>query len=457
MKFFNESEIQKTPTHYLFNGYAGGKVYIPNEYLHEFLIKYANELEKKNKLYFIENRSEIYKFMIDLDIKDKHYKTKEEIIEIVKTIQKTIKLFFTSEKYVICCISPQKVSKDIVHTGIHLIWPSIFVGDNLALFLRGEIVKSLSLTFKDDNWEEVVDKKIYISVGYRMIGSDKCDPKDKTPKNRELELYFVMDSDYILSEKYFERLINNKIDLVMETSIRNVPETYSEQEMIVDSLPEWIKDVPDIRRKNISSCISVPRSDPIYNLIQNFFKLKLPSVYHNCIKEIRKYQKIEDFPEAMLITTNSRYCMNIGKEHNSCGVYFYVTKAGITQRCLCTCDKLCDRKNGLCKNYISGLYKFSSSLSEKIFGIEQIDPEEKLKEELKEQKLKEEKLKEELKEQKLKEEKLKEELKQQKKDQKEKQKQLREQKQKEKERKLKLKEEKVKLEINSPFINRSLF
>ena len=59
--------------------------------------------------------------------------------------------------------------------------------------------------------------------------------------------------------------------------------------------------------------------------------------------------------------------MNLGREHNSCGIYFFASPKGIYQKCLCPCNKLDGRKNGLCMDYTSECFEFDDDIQKILF------------------------------------------------------------------------------------------
>jgi hypothetical protein len=89
-----------------------------------------------------------------------------------------------------------------------------------------------------------------------------------------------------------------------------------------------------------------------YIEICKFFKIYGPKEYSvNDIKRIF----YSDNKNVYIIWTKSKYCLNIGRNHNSCGIYFKLSKDGLCQKCFCKCDTQEGRKYGYCKDYSSTL------------------------------------------------------------------------------------------------------
>jgi hypothetical protein len=360
-KYFSRQEEDEKPSHLLWDGHGGGKLFVPKNKEHEFLCKYIDEHNGGGKLYIIEQRSNVYKFMIDLDIEDDHYWKCDEIETIVKHIQGVINMFYdTKNNFCICCISPSKIKNGNVFTDIHLVWPSIPTCNKHALIVRrGMLNKLAGVRVGCRKIEDVFDESIYTKNGIRMLFSDKI--SNGAPENRESRVLFVYDSK--INVDYTNRLMNNKLDALIETSIRFVRGSIP-LEIII---PDWSYDVATkimlddtIGGEKISSKFLGMASDQDYVVINNYINVMMPRQYHGKVKEMRRYPD-----DNILIIMNSRYCLNLCGNHKSCGVFLFACPYGIYQRCLCPCNKL--RKHGLCKNYRSKCFQFGDEVVKMLF------------------------------------------------------------------------------------------
>jgi hypothetical protein len=68
-----------------------------------------------------------------------------------------------------------------------------------------------------------------------------------------------------------------------------------------------------------------------------------------------------------LVHTDSRFCYNLGRCHNSNRVYFYVDSTKILQKCYCNCNTTEGRMMGLCKTYSSAPGTVSTELKQALF------------------------------------------------------------------------------------------
>jgi len=260
-------------------------------------------------------------------------------------------------------VSDKKKKNDKIHTGINLIWNDIFLCSENALIIRHGIINKLKETDikLEKEWGDVIDELVYTRVGYRMVGSDKM--IDGVPENRPLKLLFIMNFNGELRDAYYERLSKDTKALVLETSIRNVIDTYKESGMRI-KIPGWIPEnlIKDIKVSDGSCKFSVASSRE-HNFIEKFIREKLPKVYSRVqITLIKRYSD-----NNMIICPKTRHCLNIGREHSSCGIFFFASPAGMYQKCLCPCNKLNGRKKGYCKDFTSECFPFDEETRKTLF------------------------------------------------------------------------------------------
>lgn len=371
--YFTASD--KKPSHLL---YDGGKIYVPPSAETEFLARYAKESELGNELFYVETRPRIFKFIVDLDITDDHFWSFDEIKSITVFIQSIVKEFYATDYSVIVATSPQKEKNGGIHTGVHLIWPKLFVDSETARIIRRGVVQKLN----EDRpppasrcWEDVVDEVIYTRNGFRMIGSDKMNKNketgEKESEGRPLKVTSIITNGEIDYE-YLERL-NDYVVMALECSIRYVPDVYRSSVatgMGFKQMPSWLEEdtleaAENKGRKSKKKCLKVDGkivTDEIHEILEDYINTYLPAPFKGVIKAVTRYADGN-----LLIKTNSRYCMNLGREHNSCGIYFFANPSGLYQKCLCPCEKIEGRKFGFCRDYKSPEYKFPSNISELLF------------------------------------------------------------------------------------------
>lgn len=390
---FDEGFIQKvTPenkkeiSHLLMEG---GNVMLPRTKEREFLKKYAESLRSGEQLYFVEVRPQVFRFMIDIDISDDHYWTNEEILNISTFVNKIVSEFYENP-ICICNIAGPKQKDEEIHTGAHLIFPKIFINADNAKLIRNAILKKIENEseiiergFKkplNKTWEDIFDSRIYEANGYRMIGSDKI--TRHKPENRIYWPIAVIDHEGKKLDFYLRRLLNrnsvsgneisNYEDLMFETSIRYVPENYFviDDMGMMPKIPSWISSdmIPKSRTSRKYNTAIKLNNEKI--LIEHFIKEKLPEYknYQNIITDVLRTPA-----NNLLIKTNCKFCLNLGHEHKSCGIYFMIYKdfssnySGLIQKCLCPCENLKGRKHGLCRDFESQCVKIPEDINYVLF------------------------------------------------------------------------------------------
>ena len=381
--YYSKSKIpDKVESHTL---YDGGLVYVPDDVYYQFLKLYAKDFKNKEPLHFIEKRSPVYKFMIDLDIYDTEYLSKEEIIKVCSFIISIVCEFYEHDYMaIVCnCTGTPKLNKNDqtqIHTGLHIIFPKLFVVDDTSKMIRNAILQKAKIDkFKEHwNWIDVFDIRIYNANGFTMVGSSKLN------SDRVYVPYLVLDKTGSLKEDYLERLKTNHLDTMLDTSLRYIPSaiknSLSDKGHLPTKIPEWFsldeseKELVSKKPSNkISNKIGYTQTDDlVYKIIIGMINKHMPE-YKNeigLIKDIFRYPNKDGTPNkdgALLVTSNSKYCKNVGREHSSCGIYFYANRNGLCQKCLCPCNNLNGRKFGLCSEYTSEYYKFDKDIEVLLF------------------------------------------------------------------------------------------
>jgi hypothetical protein len=84
------------------------------------------------------------------------------------------------------------------------------------------------------------------------------------------------------------------------------------------------------------------------------------------IRNIRKVLKI-DKKDMYIVFVDSKFCLNMNREHKSNNVYFVATKEGVSQKCFCMCKTTEGRKFGYCKDFKSTCKPLSPLLKNVLF------------------------------------------------------------------------------------------
>ena len=413
-KWFRENNLmtydKSNYTHLLLDG---GKVYIPQELMEKFYIKYAADVFVNQKNYVCEQRTEIFKLHMDLDFLDIGKLKNEEIINIVSKIQLVIEEFFSSiyssnERMVMICTTDSKkqsrtnivnnieVKEEYIKTGIHLIWPYINIDEENALIFRLAVIQYLVTEMGNrptyNIWEDVVDETIYTTNGLRMLGSSKMKPCDKckgkrlqkaectfcgkTGKLHEGRVYkpeFIILGDCTIDKQELQKLIDDPIYMVKQSSIRTTETVlkYNLKEIspVWFNFPQEKLSKKKKRKKVIKRSkngkteitedkIILSEDDKKTKEVRKFVSKKLPNVG---VVELM----VCSGGDYYICRTDCYYCKNVCREHNTSTMYLYIDKDFMYEKCLSTKEAI--GKQGLCKNYKSEGIQLSNHLKNILF------------------------------------------------------------------------------------------
>lgn len=353
----------------------GGCFRIPEKKMNDFYHCYLNDLKNNRKNSIVEQKTSIFKFFIDLDLKLNFVLSKEQKEELAIKIQSLIKefLFFTSEISDYSCIisSCEPLHTDeIIKNGIHILFPNIFVNKQIALKIREILIQGLYHSSNKDSsllkWEDIIkdnedkqilekiyDDSVYKGSGLRLMFSykyEKCvycmgDNKNKNTfcvkcnnlkKNYSRPYFplFIIDNDKNIN------YCKNDINLITISDMFLYSIRTSETELNIDfetPLPNWFNsEIKFLSREeekmNLKEYFLI-EDDKISRLIEMYIKEFWSLEYKNIkIKTIYKtfFRKKPQFA----MRTNCHFCFNINRNHKSNHIWLVLSCNGIlSQRC----------------------------------------------------------------------------------------------------------------------------
>jgi len=68
-----------------------------------------------------------------------------------------------------------------------------------------------------------------------------------------------------------------------------------------------------------------------------------------------------------LVSTTSKYCENLKREHGSNHVWFYISGRVIAQKCFCRCETIRERRDGFCKDFYGRRHELHSKIIDKLY------------------------------------------------------------------------------------------
>ena len=270
-------------------------------------------------------------------------------------------------------------------TGVHIIWPNLFVTDEQCLDIRESVIADLIKTFGQrvhpfNDWSSVVDAAVYKKNGLRMVGARKAGACSKCQKKRKIDgvdcshcraTGFQDDgrpySPLFVTDGTFRRDLDKENEyktnyhlLIQDTKIR-YEGLKTEGYTLPENAPTHVtagydKHFKTKHDKTPTRQTRVAPDTPEAQAIQHFFQQTCttlqPKFKDLIVTSIMKCSKA-----SYLINVTGHgctFCQNIGRAHKSNRIFFLATPDGVIQRCHDTADKIdAEMKYGLCKDYRS--------------------------------------------------------------------------------------------------------
>ncbi|GAQ91009.1 hypothetical protein KFL_007120130 [Klebsormidium nitens] len=356
-------------THLLFNK---GRLQILRDAEAAFLETYAKWIEDGRDLFVIEQRtSPTFRMFVDLDYETKKEVSKDELKTVCQCIQRTVleQVGEHAARCVVSCADKPKATKDgLLKTGVHLVWPDIQVDSENALRLRTWVLAGLHETFGQNDWPKMVDISVYTRAGLRLNGSikraectcrgrddacNRCQGKGEVFDRRKYAplVCYAGPSE---SPELLELCMSSISARVRLTSIR-VPFGEERESTHIPQCESMLELEPELQERCHQGKGSRLEAD---NTLMGLLTRELGEAFPSCFKDGEELSDIvqmsgDDGNPYFLVHTNSCFCHNLGRCHNSNRVYFYIDSQRLLQKCFCTCNTTEGRKMGLCSQYSS--------------------------------------------------------------------------------------------------------
>ena len=418
--------IPDPPTTTRLSGSAGMTLHLSEDV---FLRLYSYAYLEGFRMHWVEQRTPVFRLFMDFDFKQPEGILACNIERVAYIVNRTVKTFYpsgtncrlvcaaTMYKVEQCTGCPCSCTKDrdaclLCHgsgctgkrnfdalipcdkckgsfpvkrkTGVHILWPELFVTSEQVWEIRESVIADLAKTFGPRGgpmnvWRDVVDLAVYKAcTGLRMMGSRKtdtcplckgkkgaevctqCGNRGKIDAGRPYAPLFATDSNGRRDKTIENVYRSNYYQLLKDTKIRYTGEstpgfcipagapTYatSNQTKALSLNKHGREKIPVVARM-------VPADAPEHETMQAFFRETQPAHYKDVVVDSVKRVKDREFI-VHVTGTNCRFCQNVGRNHKSNRIYFLVTPKGVVQRCHDASDVLdSDMKYGLCRDYAS--------------------------------------------------------------------------------------------------------
>lgn len=445
----------KEPTHV---DMSGGKFFVPVESddpklpfdtEETFLKLYALMYTQGIKLWLIEQRTPVFRLFMDLDFKQPDGLSSFKIEAITLIASRSIRKFWPSLQEthfrIICCTTSYKcescrgctcacVKSQVADmsceqcrgtgctgrssrtqkacdkcngmfpvkkkTGVHLLFPELFVTKEMCLDMRETLIADFIAVFGQRSlpfnvWRDVVDESVYTATtGLRMLGSRKADKCPACNRKRKLDgedcrtcqgkgsvdagrpyaPLFVTDGTGRRDLEQEKAYQGNYHQLLLDCKIRSNRKTPTDGWTIPDGAPTH-DNVPAAEKKSGAPKRTPTRhtriavESPHAEALQTWFRTCPQVAYQELlVTSVLKSSKASATFLVNVTGPNCTFCQNVGRCHRSNRIFFVVTADGVQQRCHDTADALdADMKYGLCRDYASAPMPLSARVSELLF------------------------------------------------------------------------------------------
>jgi hypothetical protein len=345
----------------------GGVLSIPCDKVDEFYGKCVDDIKNKRNIFVVEQKTDIYNFFVDIDYIDDEELGLDQVEAFVKVICDKVNKMGGKDCLVSICEPKPKNGR--IKTGVHMNWPNFHVDQNGALTLRSHILSTLNLVYSSIKWDDVIDASVYGVLdktkgsGFRMPWSHKS-VKDRATGRQVVEGPYLPFMMYTGTEGVGPLTALGKIvhidqdisvELLRMATIRSNETT-----------PHEIPDAPDVSRKQEGGFTSSQTKNAVNDnglvaQVQTFIRLNMEGQGTSRVKRMFKSK------DAYLAETDSMYCENIQRTHNSNHVWFIMKNGQISQKCFCRCDTMKGRKSGFCKDFSGRVHTLSRTLTNELF------------------------------------------------------------------------------------------
>lgn len=339
----------------------GGCLSVPYNRLGDFYEKYIEAVRSGDeKVFVVEQKTERYNFFVDIDYKDVRALTIEEIEDIARIICDKVRSL--GGKDALVSVAPPKgLPSGDVKTGIHINFPGFVVNQPSALAAREHVIVALSTAKGSDvDWERVVDQAVYGGIngrkrsngsGFRMPWShkmakhDACEGKGCADcvKGRVSQLAYLPLFRYRHGPVFtlLEKINPTPtVEMMWMATVRSDATEHA-------SVQSPHRAIKEASFEHMDGLDGEEIDDPdLHEAIEDAIRTMIAGQANASVKKIIK------FDDTYVITSDSKYCANVGREHGSNHVYFTISNGSLRQKCHSAHETYAGRKD-LCQDFTS--------------------------------------------------------------------------------------------------------
>ena len=365
--FFNKRNL----SHVLMDG---GVLSVPFDKLDYFYETYIDAVRQGEPVFVVEQKTETYNFFIDIDYKDDDELDLDQVQVISKVICDKVSTFGGST----CVVAVQepRLRDGQYKSGVHMNWPGFVVNQESAVNLRDHVVDILTKVYGSKPWSKFIDNSVYGNLnsktkgsGFRLPwshkkskheacngkGCDGCGNTGKITEGMYLPVLLYKRQGGIGPLKLagkFEKVDGSiSLELLNMVTVR----TQMTEFVKVPPLPGKAPFTKAVMDKEINN-------NELTAILETFIRQNLKGQKDARITKVFKKNDTEYY-----ISTYSKYCENLEREHGSNHIWFNVKDGVISQKCFCKCETVEERKKGYCRDFEGQKHKLTSKLISMMF------------------------------------------------------------------------------------------
>lgn len=337
------------------DGWRGGKLFVPPAEYDEFLALVAAAIERGERLYLIERRTDpVFKWHADLDMLSDQELDDALILRLVLVVQRALVAELgapvTGGYPTVLVLRTAPVPKDAgVKTGVHLVAPNLRVTTEQCSAVRTRALPGLRGVLELHNpWEDAFDACVYFGNGLRMLGCRKMEPcpacrggggkgcvrcggNRRVDGGRPYEVGMVVGSRGEPDARRLDQLRSNVGMALRHSSVRCVGKG--------EDRPPHRRPLAHARRAagglpRASPCHTGPSRAPddVSGMFEDLLTRRLGAGFAGL-----RLGELKPVCGGMIVPVlHPRHCANVGREHASSRPYLFVAEDGqVSQRCHC--------------------------------------------------------------------------------------------------------------------------
>lgn len=345
----------------------GGCLSVPFDKLRAFNEKYVDACQRGEQVFVVEQKTDTYNFFVDIDYKDTDPLSLEDIQDIARIICDKVRRY-GGKRCLISVAEPKLVDADRYKTGVHLNWPGLVVDQNAAVALREHILVVLYTAKGGVDWNEVIDSSVYgdpergsRGSGFRLPWSHK---KAKCPSCGGQGCAECEHSGKVTQGVYLPVFTYDEGKIV---SIDPVPTMeLLDMAQVRTDVTDAIKVEPPAKAIKEGAFTKLQTKDELQDIevkatLEMFIQRNMEGQASARVTKVFKYKT------AFLVSTTSRYCENLQREHGSNHIWFYVNGNTIAQKCFCRCETVRERRDGFCRDFVGKRYTLTPQIFKMLY------------------------------------------------------------------------------------------